>query len=163
MGRRGPKQKPTAEKLRLGNPGKRAINHDEPKPTGHPDPPDYLDAYAVEIWYRVMVAMPEGVYTACDTEALASYCAAASAKRKAVIVTTMGIDEAYLADIIDQREFEDLKLKDWWKIRREQTALEISTGTRLGLDPTARTAIKMPDSKPKGKFGEYAVVKGGKK
>ena len=44
MGKRGPRPRPTALKLARGNPGKRRLNTDEPKPrTGVGDCPDWLD------------------------------------------------------------------------------------------------------------------------
>ena len=62
MGLRGPAPQPTALKLLCGNPGKRALNKNEPKPTPVTDPaqlhrPDYLDEYAVEEWDRLVAAL----------------------------------------------------------------------------------------------------------
>ena len=151
MGKRGFKPMPTAEKRRLGNPGKRPLNDHEPQPTGRPVAPDFIltNEYASGVWSRVLLAMPEEVFTACDTDVLAAYCCACSLHRESVIETNQVMD--------DQG-----KPKAWVKIRREQAALIASLGTRLGLDPSARAAIKLPDKKPAGKFGQYTMVKGGK-
>ena len=155
MGKRGPKPKPTAEKIRLGNPGKRPINHDEPEPTGDPQPPDYLDGYALKVWGRVISSMAQGVFTSCDQGLLATYCTLESDYRKAV--AHMAKDGAVIIGKYGP-------MKNPWAARQEKLAsLIAAVGTRLGLDPAARTAIKVPDKKPAGKFGEYSVLHGGKK
>jgi P27 family predicted phage terminase small subunit len=164
MGKRGPKPKPTAEKKRLGNPGRRPLNDQEPEPNGDPMPPDFLDAYARQVWDRLLLSMAKGVFTCCDQGLLATYCTLESQYRTASInVTEQGA-------IIDLKKY-NRRTKQWetiaqkknaWAQRQEKlTSLIASTGTRLGLDPAARTAIKVPDKKPAGKFGEYKVIKGG--
>jgi P27 family predicted phage terminase small subunit len=151
MGKRGPKPTPTKEKERLGNPGKRPLNKNEPQPTGQPEAPDYLDEYAQQIWHRVIVAMAEGVYTACDTELLGAYCSACSLHRQA-------------AQQIKENGLNiENKVNPWVQEQRRQAQLIATLGTRLGLDPAARSSINIPEQKPKGKFGEYGVVNGGKK
>lgn len=162
MGARGPKPKPTKEKERLGNPGKRALNHNEPQATGHPDPPDYMDEYAKGVWERVITAMAAGVYTACDTSALVAYCQAESLHRRAVIVNAIGRFQAYKDGVITASMYQDTNGKDWIRIQKEQAASIASLGTRLGLDPSARSAIKLPDKRPQGKFGELTQIQGGK-
>ena len=156
MGKRGPKKRPTKEEIRLGNPGKRAINGQEPEPTGLPEPPDYLDTYARGVWDRVMLAMSAGVYTACDTELLAAYCTACSRLRFAHAMyskTVKGVSSGG----------DTAEMDKWDRRAQRNSAVVASTGTRLGLDPSARTAIKIQDKKPQGKFGEYIVMPGGKK
>lgn len=162
MGTRGPKPKPTKEKERLGNPGRRPLNDSEPEPIGLPEPPDYLDAYASEVWQRVILSMSKGVYTACDTELLASYCQACSLHKKAVYVNSHGRYKAYKDGIITNSMYTDTNGKDWIRIQKEQATNMASIGTRLGLDPAARTAIKIQNKKPKGKFGELTQIPGGK-
>lgn len=151
MGKRGPKPTPTKEKKRLGNPGKRPINSEEPQPDGLPEPPDYLDDYAWDLFNRIVIAMAEGVYTACDTELLAAYCSACSTHREAV------------KQIRKQGQAVDDKPNPWIKEQRQQAQVITTLGTRLGLDPAARASIKVPEKKPAGKFGEYGVVQGGRK
>ena len=162
MGRRGPQPKPTNEKQRLGNPGKRPLNDAEPEPAGQPTPPDYLDDYAAEVWRRVMLSMAEGVYTMCDEQLLASYCQACSLHRQAVLVNQVGRNNARLEKIITETMYRDTNGKDWIRIQKEQAAAIASIGSRLGLDPAARTAIKVPDKQKTGKFGDLRKIPGGK-
>ena len=75
----GRKPKPTALKQLAGNPGKRALNKNEPKPSGVPTCPDHLDVIAKAEWERVsgeLVVL--GLLTTIDRAALAAYCAAYS-------------------------------------------------------------------------------------
>jgi len=72
----GRKPKPTALKLLAGNPGKRAINHAEPKPrVVMPKPPEHLSDAEKEKWKSVVRELhPLGLVTTIDKDALAMYC-----------------------------------------------------------------------------------------
>jgi len=73
----GRRPKPTALKELAGNPGKRAMNRSEPKPTGIPTCPRHLDKEAKVEWRRVsgdLITL--GLLTSVDRAALAAYCAA---------------------------------------------------------------------------------------
>lgn len=85
MGARGPKTKPTALKLAEGNPGKRALPRNEPKPPpALPDPPDFLNEYAREEWDRVAETLFRvGTLTRIDQSMLACYCTAFARWRQA--------------------------------------------------------------------------------
>jgi P27 family predicted phage terminase small subunit len=74
----GPAPKPTALKLAEGNPGKRAINHKEPKPeTGEPSMPKGLSLSARREWKSIVPELMKlGVLTVVDGKALAAYCEA---------------------------------------------------------------------------------------
>jgi len=72
----GRRPKPTALKQLQGNPGKRKLNQDEPKPAkGVPCAPGYLTPVAAEEWHRIVPELERiGVLTQVDGTALASYC-----------------------------------------------------------------------------------------
>jgi P27 family predicted phage terminase small subunit len=73
----GRKPKPTALKKLTGNPGKRALNHNEPKPDGTPKCPPHLDKAARAEWKRVATDLKRlGMLTSMDRAALAAYCSA---------------------------------------------------------------------------------------
>ena len=67
-----PKPTPTALRLIKGNPGKRAINKNEPKPTrGVPKCPAHLDAKAKTAWAKLCKSLDEmGILTLADQYAL---------------------------------------------------------------------------------------------
>jgi P27 family predicted phage terminase small subunit len=71
----GRRPKPTQLKLLEGNPGKRALNRNEPKPTGKPTCPAHLDKRAKAEWTRISKELYAiGLLTAVDRAALAAYC-----------------------------------------------------------------------------------------
>src|SRR5947207_11816997 len=75
---RGRKPKPTALKLLAGNPGKRRLNHREPKPQRElPTCPSHLLPAAKAEWKRLARELYDlGVLTRLDRGALAGYCQA---------------------------------------------------------------------------------------
>lgn len=75
---RGQKPTPTHLKLVNGNPGKRAVNHDEPRPDlAIPDPPVELSAIAKAEWLEISKRLfAAGLLTVIDRAALAAYCQA---------------------------------------------------------------------------------------
>ena len=77
---RGCKPKPTFLKVLDGNPGKRPLNDQEPRPSqGIPDRPDWLDAEAQAEWERVTAELSDmGLLTLADRAALTAYCIAYS-------------------------------------------------------------------------------------
>jgi P27 family predicted phage terminase small subunit len=80
MGYRGPIPKPTQLKVLEGNPGKRPLPANEPKPKPvAPKCPSWLDKEAKREWRRVVPELSRlGLLTVVDGTALAAYCQAYS-------------------------------------------------------------------------------------
>jgi P27 family predicted phage terminase small subunit len=80
MGIRGPAPKPSGIRLLEGNPAKRALPADEPKPFAcAPDMPRYLDSEARREWKRLVpILLAMRVLTEADGVALGSLCQAYS-------------------------------------------------------------------------------------
>ena len=78
MAQRGRKPKPTALKELEGNPGKRQLNINEPKPLAKaPSCPKWLDPEAKKEWRRLSKKMEQiGILTEIDMAAFAGYCQA---------------------------------------------------------------------------------------
>ena len=78
MATRGRKPTPTAIKLLEGNPGKRPLNANEPKPEKKaPSCPKWLEPEAKKEWRRLAKKMElMGVLTEVDMAAFAGYCQA---------------------------------------------------------------------------------------
>jgi P27 family predicted phage terminase small subunit len=74
----GPKPQPTAKKKLHGNPGRRPLPKNEPKPTisaGVPRPPKSLDKIARKEWIKKAKRLhPAGLLTEIDLTALEAYC-----------------------------------------------------------------------------------------
>lgn len=80
MGRRGPAKTPTVLQLVKGNPGRRPMATNEPKPkVARPDAPDYLSDIAKTEWRRVCPLLADiGLMSEIDVAVLAAYCGAHS-------------------------------------------------------------------------------------
>lgn len=78
MAQVGRKPKPTALKILEGNPGKRPLNINEPKPISKaPKCPSWLEAEAKKEWRRVAKGLEQiGALAEIDMAALAGYCQA---------------------------------------------------------------------------------------
>lgn len=78
MATRGRKPTPTAIKMLEGNPGKRALNKNEPKPTKKaPRCPTWLEDEAKKEWKRMGKILEQmGLLTDMDMAAFAGYCQA---------------------------------------------------------------------------------------
>jgi P27 family predicted phage terminase small subunit len=78
MALRGRKPKPTAIKELEGNPGKRPLNKNEPKPVSKaPKCPMWLDSEAKKEWRRTAKQLEQlGILTEVDMAAFAGYCQA---------------------------------------------------------------------------------------
>lgn len=76
MGRRGPVPQPTALRIIKGNPSKRPLNRNEPKPRPiAPSRPEWLLPEAKREWSRIMPELERlGLLTIIDRAALAGYC-----------------------------------------------------------------------------------------
>ncbi len=78
VAQRGRKPKPTALKALEGNPGKRALNTNEPKPRQKaPRCPAWLEDEAKKEWKRMAKQLEQlGILTEVDMAAFAGYCQA---------------------------------------------------------------------------------------
>ena len=133
----GRKPKPTALKLLAGNPGKRAINHAEPKPrVVMPKPPEHLSDAEKEKWKSVVRELyPLGLVTNIDKDHLAMYCtiyvrwikAERMVREKGEIIKTAAgniIQNPYLS--IANRALEQLN----------------KLGAEFGMTPSSRSRVK---------------------
>jgi len=78
MGARGPAPKPTVLKVLHGNPGKRPLPMNEPKPRPvAPAAPKWLSPVALAEWKRITPELEHiGLLTGVDMAAMACYCQA---------------------------------------------------------------------------------------
>jgi P27 family predicted phage terminase small subunit len=85
MGMRGPAPKPSGIRLLEGNPAKRALPADEPKPMAcAPDMPRFLDSEARREWKRLVpILLAMRVLTEADGVALGNLCQAISILERA--------------------------------------------------------------------------------
>lgn len=131
-------RKPTSTYLKLvaGNPGKRALNHDEPvPPPGLPSCPSHLSGPAKAEWKRLAKTLFDmGVLTQVDRSVLAAYCQAygrwveAELKLKEtppLLKTPAGY----------------VQVSPWMSVANKQLELMAKFMSELGLTPSSRTRI----------------------
>jgi P27 family predicted phage terminase small subunit len=152
---RGPAPQPTALKVLRGNPGKRALNANEPKPEiKRPYCPPYLDEVAKKEWRRLMpILMRMKVLTEADYVALGNLCQAYSTMIKAqqqlsstglLLKTPSGyVQQSPLVSIV-----------------RAQMEVINRLCTEFGLTPSARTRLVTPEAteKPKSVWSQFRTT-----
>jgi P27 family predicted phage terminase small subunit len=136
---RGRRPKPTRLKMLTGNPGKRPLNDDEPRPDANiPECPPELGPVAQQEWYRLVGELAAlRMLTNLDRAALAAYCGAyalwaeATAqiqKYGAMIKSPTGfpIQSPYLA------------------IANRQAEIMMRIASEFGFTPASRSRISAP-------------------
>jgi len=139
---RGRKPKPTALKLLQGNPGKRRVNHEEPRvPTTLPACPRWMGKRAKWFWKQQATALNKiGLLSAVDQAAFGSYCNALAILEAA----NKNID---VHGLIVESEYGPKKnpavtiAKDCW-------AAVKGFSVEFGLTPSSRSRIHVPDATP---------------
>jgi P27 family predicted phage terminase small subunit len=132
---RGPQPKPDRLKALEGNPGKRALNKKEPRPTGRIRKPAFLMGPAAEEFDRAVKAMPDGFYTRADEPVMAVYCTAWVLFREAA----------------DQMAREGIS-RPLHLVVTKQAEIIMRASDRLGMSPAARTRLSAPEEDDGGKF-----------
>ena len=150
MAKPGRRAQPSKLKLLKGNPGRRPISEDEPRPlipSCIPEPPIWLEAYAKDEW---SVVGPElyrmGLLTVVDLTAFAAYCQSYARWRLAeehmsengnTVVEETGLERRVPQAIISQAALVDMN----------------RFGSAFGLTPSARTSIHAaPPARTENKF-----------
>lgn len=136
---RGTKPTPTHLKLIRGNPGKRKINKREPKPkSGMPPAPSELDARGKKEWARINKSLDGlGLLTSADAAVLALYCAAYSAWCAAQ-------KELKAGHVVKAGNGTPIP-SPWLVISNRSADQIVKFGAELGLTPSARSRLQVPD------------------
>jgi P27 family predicted phage terminase small subunit len=157
----GPRPTPTYLKLLRGNPGRRPINKNEPKPeipAKQPSPPAWLSAYALEEWKRVAPELWRiNLLTTIDVACLAVYCDAYSRWRVATeaLAAMAARDEVTHGLLIKSRAGEATANPLIW-IANSAAKTMLRAADEFGMTPAARSRINGGFSPPPGpsKFGD---------
>lgn len=153
---RGRIPKPTALKIAEGNPGKRRINGQEPKPAGSlPDCPNHLSAEAKAEWNRIAASLNRiGLLTQVDRATMAGYCQCygrwVEAELKlAETPAILRLPSGYIQQ------------SPWLTIANKQLELMAKYMVELGLTPASRSrlAIQVHDGiKPWEVGGTHRII-----
>lgn len=135
MGLRGPKKKlPLIARLE-GNPGKRRIEDSGIEALGSPFVPEHLCDDARGCLEVIRLSMPPEVYSALDSFHLAAFAQTWAAMK--LCQTEMARPGFKPVDEQGQKSI-------WFQAHNEAIREMCRLGDRLGLDPKARAALKLP-------------------
>ena len=146
---RGRKPKPTVLKKLLGNPGRRPLNEQEPKPpVGAPERPRWLSPEAKRYWNLLVAKLVKvGILADVDIGILANHCTAledlakarrALKKKGHVVDTPFGP-----------------KKNPWVTIGEKARDQVVKSAAELGLSASSRSRIKVEPPKPEDPFKEF--------
>jgi P27 family predicted phage terminase small subunit len=149
-GRSGRRAKPTAKKELAGNPGKRALNKDEPDfgLATSIDCPEWLSGYAEEMWDRVAPALcAQKIMQITDLHNLEVFCMAYGRLRLA--------EDGLAKNGIVVASAQGAAMKNPAATIANEAARQMATfGALLGLDPSSRSHLKGGgNKKPDNPFG----------
>lgn len=147
MAIRGVKPRPTYLKLLEGNPGKRALPANEPKPEPLkvvPDPPSHLSPEAREEWARLApVMVAQRLLTAIDVGAFASYCQAYGRWVQAERAITKMRARDELTDALMIRTTGGNAIQNpLVGVANRAHELMLKTAIEFGMTPSARTRVE---------------------
>lgn len=138
MAIRGRKPKPTEKKRLEGNPGKRKLNEQEPKPeVVIPDPPNHLDGPALDEWHRITKELHElRIITVIDRVALVAYCQAWADYIKAC-EQILEEGEVLISDKGNAYQ------NPWTGIRTNAMDRLLRISAEFGMTPSSRSRLKV--------------------
>lgn len=156
---KGRKPKPTALKELEGNPGKRALNKQEPKPpSARPRCPDHLKGAARTEWERIVKELAAlKIITRIDRAALASYCVA----YKHWVDAEKHLEEE---DAVIVTEKGNMVQNPYMQISKRSMDQMVKFAAEFGMTPSSRSRVKVEqpdreDELEKMLFGNNVKVK----
>lgn len=143
MSKPGPAPIPTRLKVLRGNPGHQRLNRREPKPPPvAPRCPAWLDKLARREWRRIVPVLDKlGLLTHADMSALAGYCQSYSRWQQA----EEQIDSKGLTIEESRVHYSIVKANPAVAIAQKERQLMLSFGARLGLSPSDRGRLTLPE------------------
>lgn len=154
MSIRGRKPKPTHLKVLQGNPGKRPLNKNEPKPEPRaPYCPRWLSKRAKEEWKRIVPELEKlGLLTKIDMAALAGYCQAYARWREAEEILER---EGLTMEHTNKAGATNVSLHPAFFAAQKYLAQMKAFATEFGLTPSSRSRINLPEQKEEDEFEAF--------
>jgi P27 family predicted phage terminase small subunit len=134
---------PTHLKLIRGNPGKRKINKNEPKPVGDlKEPPAHFDDELKAVWNYAIENAPPGLLKRIDSSVLETWCIAHVLHRKAVA-------EVRRHGLLVKPPKSDVPIQSpYLPVVNKQAFIMLRAVDHLGFSPASRTRIATGDLAP---------------
>jgi P27 family predicted phage terminase small subunit len=145
----GPPPKPTALKKSQGNPGKRALNKNEPNFSGSPECPKWLCKEAKAEWKQVTSELEHlNMIRSVDKAALASYCQSYARWQQAEAIISKEGQTVQEPIINKSGELVGYKTRRHpaTSISKDAQAMMHRAAALFGFDPSNRSRINLPDA-----------------
>lgn len=144
---RGAKPKPTHLKLLAGNPGKRPLNKNEPKPLGNlQEAPDWLTEDQKAGWDYAIMNAPAGLMKRLDRSALTAFVVAEDLHRQAsVAVGKFGL-------ITKSPSKGEPMQNPYLPIINRQAQIMLKAAAELGFTPSSRSRVSVEPGNPDNPF-----------
>lgn len=156
----GRRPQPTALKVLRGNPGQRKLNDQEPIPVGEAEKPTWLTPAAAAVWDEIAPgAIAMGVLTSVDVSAFGKLCELEKTARMA----SDQMRAPGFAPFLLSQDFDGapkVSIHPAVKLERETSLALRAYYERFGLEPSARTRIKVPNrpAEPESKWAGVGIV-----
>ena len=152
---RGRKPLPSNVVRLRGNPGKRRLNHAEPRPaTRIPPCPSCLGDEARKEWQRLAKELAElGLLTGLDRGLLAAYCQA-----HALWVEAVSSIERYGTMVKSPNGYP--MQSPYVAVANKQVDIMVRIAAELGMTPSSRTRIRVGDKTPEDPFEAFLQGRG---
>ena len=151
---RGRKPKPTSVKILSGNPGKRALNHHEPKPIAAiPECPTELNPAARTEWDRLVKDLaPLKMLTSLDRAALATYC-------QAYALWSEAITAVHKFGVMVKSPSGYPMQSPYIAMANKQAEIMMRIASEFGFTPASRSRISVPSDREPTLF-DFAAKEG---
>jgi P27 family predicted phage terminase small subunit len=148
---------PTHLKLLRGNPGKRALNKDEPNPEiadQAPPPPDFLDKTAADEWRRVALELHRlRLLTSVDLMTLAAYCDACARWRDAAdALAVAAAADPETHGLLVRTKDDGLTANPLIWIGANAAKAMVRYATEFGMTPASRSKVSAAPDRGPSKF-----------
>ena len=152
---RGRKPIPTQLKVVRGNPGKRALNKNEPQPAGDLlDPPAWMSESQKAGWSYAIENAPRGLLRKLDRSVLTAWVVAEDFHRRA----TEQVDKFGL---LTKAPNTGLPIQSpYLPVVNKQAAIMLKAGEQLGFSPASRSRIQLLDAVSAGVDAEWDELDG---
>ena len=148
---RGRKPVPTYLKVIRGNPGKRALNTNEPQPTGDLlEPPEWMTESQKIGWTYAIEIAPAGVLKKLDRSVLVAWVVAEDVHRNAAAM----VDKFGL---LTKAPHTGLPIQSpYLPIVNKQAQIMLKAAEQLGFSPASRSRVQLIEDRPSEADSEWA-------
>jgi len=149
MATRGRKPKPTALKIAEGNPGKRALNQNEPQyDNALVAPPAFLTDDQRVIWRNVLAQAARGLLKTVDEAVVAQYCVSYDILQKCnASMHERGGPVTSKATTTDGIETVEVLVAPEVQVIQKQHVVLIRAASEMGFTPSSRGRLHLEDPK----------------